>query len=96
MSKLNFKKSHLVDPSRRSFVVNSVATGAGLVLGFSLPLKAQSLVPKNQLPEINAWVVIQPDDQVIIRIARAEMGQGTLTGLAQLVADELDLSLIHI
>ena len=90
MSKLNFKKSHLVDPSRRSFVVNSVATGAGLVLGFSLPLKAQSLVPKNQLPEINAWVVIQPDDQVIIRIARAEMGQGTLTGLAQLVADELD------
>ena len=90
MSKLNFEKSHLVDPSRRSFVVNSVATGAGLVLGFSLPLKAQSLVPKNQLPEINAWVVIQPDDQVIIRIARAEMGQGTLTGLAQLVADELD------
>lgn len=96
MSKLNFEKSHLVDPSRRSFVVNSVATGAGLVLGFSLPLKAQSLVQKNQLPEINAWVVIQPDDQVIIRIARAEMGQGTLTGLAQLVADELDCDWSHV
>lgn len=41
-----------------------------------------------QTPEVNAWVVIQPDDTVIIRIARSEMGQGTLTGLAQLVAEE--------
>ena len=40
--------------------------------------------------EINAWVVIQPDDTVVIRIARSEMGQGTLTGLAQLVAEELE------
>ncbi|WP_418318509.1 molybdopterin cofactor-binding domain-containing protein [Piscinibacter sakaiensis] len=40
-------------------------------------------------PEINAWVVVQPDERVIIRIARSEMGQGTLTGLAQLVAEEL-------
>ena len=38
-------------------------------------------------PEVNAWVVIEPDDTVIIRIARSEMGQGTLTGLAQLVAE---------
>jgi isoquinoline 1-oxidoreductase beta subunit len=41
-------------------------------------------------PEINAWVVVKPDDTVVIRIARTEMGQGTLTGLAQLVAEELD------
>src|SRR5260370_1271987 len=41
-------------------------------------------------PEVNAWVVIRPDDTVVIRIARSEMGQGTLTGLAQLVAEELD------
>jgi isoquinoline 1-oxidoreductase subunit beta len=41
-------------------------------------------------PEIDAWVVIRPDDTVVIRIARSEMGQGTLTGLAQLVAEELD------
>ena len=40
-------------------------------------------------PEVNAWVVIKPDDTVVIRIARSEMGQGTRTGLAQLVAEEL-------
>jgi isoquinoline 1-oxidoreductase beta subunit len=41
-------------------------------------------------PEINAWVVVKPDDTVVVRIARSEMGQGTLTGLAQLVAEELE------
>ncbi len=41
-------------------------------------------------PELNAWVVVRPDDTVVIRIARSEMGQGTLTGLAQLVAEELE------
>ena len=40
--------------------------------------------------EVNAWVVIKPDDTCVIRIARSEMGQGTLTGLAQLVAEELE------
>src|SRR5262245_37678977 len=40
--------------------------------------------------EINAWVMIKPDDTCVIRIARSEMGQGTLTGLAQLVAEELE------
>ena len=43
-----------------------------------------------EVQEINAWVVIKPDDTVVIRIARSEMGQGTLTGLAQLVAEELE------
>ena len=41
-------------------------------------------------PEISVWVVIRPDETVVIRIARSEMGQGTLTGLAQLVAEELE------
>src|SRR4029077_15610317 len=40
--------------------------------------------------EVGAWVVIKPNDEVVIRIARSEMGQGTLTGLAQLVAEELE------
>ena len=50
----------------------------------------RSAAARAATPEINAWVVVKPDDTVVIRIARSEMGQGTLTGLAQLVAEELD------
>ncbi len=71
---------------RRSFLVGSVA--AGLSLGFHVPLA--SAAGAEASPEINAWVVIKPDDTVVIRIARSEMGQGTLTGLAQMVAEELE------
>jgi len=73
--------------NRRSFLVSS--TAAGLALGFQVPVGAEaqtSTLP----PEVNAWVVVKPDDTVVIRIARSEMGQGSLTGLAQLVAEELD------
>jgi isoquinoline 1-oxidoreductase beta subunit len=82
--------------------VSLTAPGGGLMLGFFAPLgtaNAQSAAqntaqdpaqtPADIPPEINCWVVVQPDDRVIIRIARSEMGQGTLTGLAQLVAEEL-------
>ena len=55
---------------------------------FAIPLDADAQQPA--APEINAWVVVKPDDTVVIRIARSEMGQGTLTGLAQLVAEELE------
>ena len=73
---------------RRGFL--KVTASAGLTLGLHLPLGAQAQSQSQPAPaEINAWVVVQPDDRVIIRIARSEMGQGTLTGLAQLVAEEL-------
>ncbi len=70
--------------NRREFIGTAAAAGS-LVLGFPTAATAQGASP-----EINAWVVVQPDERVIIRIARSEMGQGTLTGLAQLVAEELD------
>jgi len=83
--------------SRRRFLIGTAAAGAGLAIGFDLsPAEAQSqvtgglAVPSTGTQEINAWVVIKPDDTVVIRIARVEMGQGTLTGLAQLVAEELE------
>jgi isoquinoline 1-oxidoreductase beta subunit len=75
---------------RRSFLVGTAAVGGGLSLGFALPFGADVAHAQGGTPEINAWVVIRPDDTVVIRIARAEMGQGSQTGLAQLVAEELD------
>jgi isoquinoline 1-oxidoreductase beta subunit len=81
--------------SRRNFLVGSAATLGGLSLGFHVPLDTgpfpgEALAQGAAAPEVNAWVVVKPDDTVIIRVARSEMGQGTLTGLAQLVAEELE------
>jgi isoquinoline 1-oxidoreductase beta subunit len=78
--------------SRRSFIVGGAAASGGLALGFHLSARAASAAgPEASASgaEVNAWVVIRPDDTCVIRIARSEMGQGTLTGLAQLVAEEL-------
>ena len=78
--------------TRRKFIGGSALAAGGLVVGFHVPLidKAFAQAPLAASPEVNAWVVVKPDDSVIIRIARSEMGQGTLTGLAQLVAEELE------
>jgi isoquinoline 1-oxidoreductase subunit beta len=84
-------KLNLPTMNRRAFVVGTAAVGSGLVLGLDIPFGGPSVVyAADGSPEVNAWVVIQPDDTVVIRIARSEMGQGTLTGLAQLVAEELE------
>ena len=74
---------------RRSFLVGSAAAVGGLSLGFHIPF-GDAAAAAEAAPEVNAWVVVQPDETVVIRIARSEMGQGTLTGLAQMVAEELD------
>src|SRR5262245_20302529 len=89
MSKISGKAAKL---SRRAFVVGSAAAGGGLALGFNMPFGLDAAVAQNGAAgaEVNAWVVIQPNDTVVVRIARSEMGQGTLTGLAQLVAEELE------
>ena len=77
--------------SRRAFVIGTAAAGAGLSLGLDIPFGGPTVVrAADGSPEVNAWVVIRPDDTVVIRIARSEMGQGSLTGLAQLVAEELE------
>lgn len=75
---------------RRSFVVSSAAAAGGLALGMHIPFGPQGALAQEVAPEVTAWVVIKPDETVVIRIARSEMGQGTLTGLAQLVAEELE------
>ena len=83
--------THLPRFNRRAFIVGTAAVGGGLALGFDFPFGGPTVVrAADGSPEINAWVVVRPDDTVVIRIARSEMGQGSLTGLAQLVAEELE------
>jgi len=71
-------------------MVGATAAGAGFALGLSLPSESNAVYAADGSSEVNAWVVIRPDETVVIRIMRSEMGQGSLTGLAQLVAEELD------
>jgi isoquinoline 1-oxidoreductase beta subunit len=80
---------------RRGLLASASAALGAFTLGFHVPFAreavAQTAAPAAATPpEVNAWVVVKPDDTVVIRIARSEMGQGTLTGLAQLVAEELE------
>jgi isoquinoline 1-oxidoreductase subunit beta len=82
--------THMSRLSRRSFVASVAALGGGLALGFHLPTGARPARAAAGTAEVNAWVVIQPDDAVVIRVARSEMGQGITTALPMLVAEELE------
>ena len=75
---------------RRHFIV--AAAAGGFSLGWRVPAQAQTAGPA----ELGIWAVVHPDDTVIVRIARSEMGQGTSTGLAQLVADEMSADWKHV
>jgi isoquinoline 1-oxidoreductase subunit beta len=75
--------------NRRAFLISAAATGGALTLGFAVPLDAPAQ-PEDGAPEITAWLTIAPDDRVTIRIARSEMGQGIITALPMLVAEELE------
>ena len=84
---------HTARASRRTFMIGAVAAGGGLAIGVNVPGLTEALAQKvlgADGNEVGAWVFIRPNDDVVVRIARSEMGQGTLTGLAQLVAEELD------
>src|SRR5271170_1018124 len=74
--------------SRRGFL----KVTAGLVVGFYLPessrLSAQT--PAATPSKVNAWVRIGADDSVTLMIHKSEMGQGTVTSLSQLLAEELE------
>ena len=84
--------------SRRHFVIGSGAIATGLAIGFDFSLISSANAAMGTgttamtplaTPEIGIWVVVKPNDDVVVRIVRSEMGQGTITGLAQMVAEEL-------
>src|SRR5450432_2067416 len=84
--------------SRRQFIATSLTAAGGFALGIGTggPAEAATLSVRpwsDDLPhagEINAWVVINPDDSVIIRYGRAEMGQGSFTTMPQILTEELE------
>ncbi|MGE5780257.1 MAG: twin-arginine translocation signal domain-containing protein, partial [Hyphomicrobiales bacterium] len=78
--------SHL---DRRSFLASIAAVGGSLVLGFEIPFGTRAVHASVSPREITAWIVIEPDETVIIRVAKSEMGQGSFTALPMLVAEEL-------
>jgi len=89
--------THL-DITRRNFIVSTAAAGGGMMLGFYLPSAAQAANIANnpwERPtakdgqEINAWLVIDPDGTVTVRVAQSEMGEGIFTSLPMIVAEEL-------
>jgi isoquinoline 1-oxidoreductase beta subunit len=81
--------THIVNESRRDFLKTSAVIGGGLALEFCIP-GSLARAGTGKGSELTAWVVIQPDDTIIIRVARSEMGQGSSTGLPMLVAEELE------
>src|SRR5262245_29258738 len=75
--------------NRREFLAMVAAAEGAFILGFSVPSKANPQSEDPSTPEINAWIVISPDDSVTIRIAQTELGQGVWTSNAMMVAEEL-------
>src|SRR5215472_12878946 len=85
--------------SRRQFIVTSLTATGGFALGVATSGAADaatiSTTPwgdeaATHPGEINAWIVIDPDDTVIIRYCRAEMGQGSFTALPMIISEELE------
>ena len=79
--------------TRRLFVTSSLSAAGGLVVAVAAPAFAAPLSPEPWSPdapreagEINAFVVIEPDNSILLRIAKSEMGQGVMTSLAMIVA----------
>ena len=88
------------DVTRREFLATVAAAHGAFVLGFWMPDKTQAQTPAAKLsgavwyedpatPEVNAWIVVSPDETVTIRIAQTELGQGVWTSNAMMVAEEL-------
>jgi isoquinoline 1-oxidoreductase beta subunit len=80
----------IVQVNRRSFLAGTAGLGGSLALGFEIASGTPAAQASGGAAEITAWIVIQPDDSIIIRVAKSEMGQGVSTALPMLVAEELE------
>jgi isoquinoline 1-oxidoreductase beta subunit len=92
-------KPEIVDQGRRTFIKAGTAVGGGLLIGFYLPGADRLAAADEVLPasfEPNAWIRIGKDGQVTIIVDKSEMGQGVMTALPMLVAEELEVDLAGI
>jgi len=87
--------------TRRRFVVAGVSAAGGLAISVASPALAGAITkapwgddaPRGQRDEVNAFVAVEADNRVVIRVAKSEMGQGVMTSLAMIVAEELECRL---
>ena len=80
--------------SRRRFIVSSAAAGGGLLLGFALPVanrlaRAAGAATSTAPATVNTFIQIGADETITVLVGASDMGQGVLSGLAQIVAEEL-------
>ncbi|MBS0395258.1 MAG: xanthine dehydrogenase family protein molybdopterin-binding subunit [Proteobacteria bacterium] len=90
--------TELANPSRREFLSAAAAAGGGLLVGFTLPGRASAAVPAAGAGPFqpNAFIRIGSDNVVTLIVSMAEMGQGVLTSLPQLLAEELEADWRHV
>jgi isoquinoline 1-oxidoreductase beta subunit len=82
--------TYLPDVSRRSFIIGAAAASGGLAIGFQLPGKGAAAAEPAEGAEVNAWIMVHPDNTITLRVHRSEMGQGSFTAIPQLLAEELE------
>jgi len=75
---------------RRSFLKTGLAGATGLIVGFYLPGRREAFADGAEPTVLNAFINISPNDQITILISKSEMGQGVVTSLSMLAAEELE------
>ena len=82
----------VIDERRRQLLKVGAVAGGGLLIGFHLPLASRAgaaeAADSDFIP--NAWIRIDPDDRITLRVASSEMGQGVYTSIPMLLAEELE------
>src|SRR5580698_8432493 len=84
--------------NRRDFILTAVSVAGGLIIGIGAAPRSARAAAISERPwndseyaphEIDAWIAIDPDDSVLIRYQRSEMGQGSMTALPMMITEEL-------
>src|SRR6202142_4453990 len=84
--------------SRRYFILTAASAAGGLIVGIAVAPDSAHAATISKQPwgdndraphEIDAWIAVDPDDSILIRYQRSEMGQGSMTALPMIITEEL-------